>query len=79
MRMEKSQTEILSALRFPLIVGVVLIHSRITDVITQNGIVSISGDNYPFYAFLSVLISNVFSRVSVPLFLLSPDIFSFIT
>lgn len=68
MNIEKIQTNTLSALRFPLIIGVVFIHSRFTDIITQEGIISITGESFPLYSLLSNLISNVFSRISVPLF-----------
>lgn len=65
---EKLQTNTLSALRFPLIIGVVFIHSRFTEIITQDGNILITGDNFPLYILLSNLISNVFARISVPLF-----------
>lgn len=68
MNTEQLQTNTLSALRFPLIIGVVFIHSRFTDIITQEGIISLTRDIFPIYTLLSNLISNVFSRISVPLF-----------
>lgn len=68
MNVEQLQTNTLSALRFPLIIGVVFIHSRFTNIITQDGIISIARDAFPLYTLLSFLISNVFSRISVPLF-----------
>lgn len=68
MNTEQLQTNTLSALRFPLIIGVVFIHSRFIDIITQEGIISITKDIFPIYTLLSNLISNVFSRISVPLF-----------
>lgn len=68
MKSERLQLDTLTALRFPLIVGVVFIHSRFTDIITKEGAISICFENYPIYSFLSSLISNVFSRISVPMF-----------
>lgn len=48
MNIEQIQTSTLSALRFPLIIGVVFIHSRFTDIITQEGIISITGEIFHY-------------------------------
>ena len=68
---KKTNEEILSQtiafLRFPLIAGVVLIHSKVNDVVI-NGVQLIPPDGHWFYDNISYLFSNIFAAVAVPLF-----------
>ena len=56
----------ISYLRFPLIVGVVFIHSNILVVKIQGEMIRF--DNWPFVTFIMNLFSTVFADVCVPLF-----------
>ena len=56
----------ISFLRFPLIVGVVFIHSNILVVNAQGTVMRF--DKWPFVAFVMNLFSSVFADVCVPLF-----------
>ena len=56
----------ISFLRFPLIVGVVFIHSNILVVKIQGEMIRF--DNWPFVTFIMNLFSTVFADVCVPLF-----------
>ncbi|MGL4853607.1 MAG: acyltransferase family protein [Phocaeicola sp.] len=67
MNNEKLQSEIITFLRFPLIVGVVLIHSQITGI-TINGENVLTSTSFQIFSTLQYLISNILSRVAVPLF-----------
>lgn len=59
-----------SFLRLPLIVGVVLIHSRIgTSYIAEEG--------FPIYTAISHIISNILARVAVPCFFIFSGYFFF--
>ncbi len=60
-----SQT--ISFLRFPLIVGVVLIHSQFIGVVI-NGVEQVETTDYPVFSAVSYLVSNIFASVAVPLF-----------
>ena len=66
----KTDEDILSQtiafLRFPLIVGVILIHSKVDKVVIKSGI-SLS-DGHEFYNTISHLFSHIFGAVAVPLF-----------
>ena len=68
---KKTNEEILSQtiafLRFPLIAGVVLIHSKVKDVVIK-GVQLIPPDGYWFYDNISYLFSHIFAAVAVPLF-----------
>ena len=69
--LKKTNEEILSQtiafLRFPLIVGVVLIHSKVNDVVIK-GVQLIPPDGHWFYDTISYLFSDIFARIAVPLF-----------
>ena len=62
----KLQSDVISILRFPLIVLVIFIHSRFNEI-SINGEIIYAYD-YPFYSSVSYLFSNIISGVSVPLF-----------
>lgn len=66
---EELQSKTISFLRFPLIVGVVLIHSHFDEVVI-NGVDLTKGGNFPVYTMSSFLISGIFSAIAVPLFFL---------
>lgn len=53
-------------LRFPLIVGVVIIHACYTGVV--DGYDLMQGRDFPIYINVSYLFSNIFARLAVPLF-----------
>lgn len=65
------QSQVISFLRFPLIVCVILIHTQISSINGVEGNMTnahpFSGV-YPFYEFVVYLIAQVFTRVAVPLF-----------
>ena len=68
---KKTNEEILSQtiafLRFPLIVGVVLIHS-VLDEIEIKGVSIMPPDGHWFYDTISYLFSGIFAHIAVPLF-----------
>ncbi|ADV44273.1 acyltransferase family protein [Bacteroides helcogenes] len=64
---EKLQSQTISFLRFPLIVGVVLIHSHFNEVVI-NGVDFMKSDNFPVYTTISYLFSSILSAIAVPLF-----------
>lgn len=68
---EELQSKTITFLRFPLMVGVVLIHAHINEVVV-NGVnllsVCVGGGKYAVYQTLANLISEVFASVCVPLF-----------
>lgn len=64
---DELQSKIINFLRFPLIVGVVLIHTRITTI-TMNGLEVFQGNTFPVYDTVSFLVSDVIARIAVPLF-----------
>ena len=57
---EDLQSKTISFLRFPLIVGVVLIHSHFSTVVI-NGVDLIEGGHFPAYTLISYLFSDIFS------------------
>lgn len=61
------ESKTISFLRFPLIVGVVFIHSRFEDVIF-NGVNLMENENFFIYENISYLFSDIFSSIAVPLF-----------
>ena len=69
--LKKTNEEILSHtiafLRFPLIVGVVLIHSKVNDVVIK-GVQLMPPDGHWFCDNISYLFSHIFAAVAVPLF-----------
>ncbi len=64
---EELQLQTISLLRFPLIVGVVLIHSHFDEVVI-NGVDLMKGGNFPVFTTISCLFSSIFSAIAVPLF-----------
>lgn len=62
---DELQSQTISFLRFPLIVGVVLIHSHITKIGSLD--LTISGI-FPAYTYVSYLFSEIFARIAVPVF-----------
>lgn len=64
---DELQSKTIAFLRFPLIVGVVLIHSHVKEVVV-NGVNLMAGADFPIYTAASNLLSDVFARMAVPLF-----------
>lgn len=64
---EKLQSNVISYLRFLLIIGVVLIHSAPDDVVI-NGVSIVDGHNFEIYDTFKFLISQVVARIAVPAF-----------
>ncbi len=64
MNIEEVQSKTINFLRFPLIVGVVLMHSRLTDI--AGG--PITMDEYPLYHHLSLVLTEILFSIRVPLF-----------
>lgn len=64
---DELQSKTIAFLRFPLIVGVVLIHSHIKEVVV-NGVNLMAGADFPIYTEVSNMLSDVFARIAVPLF-----------
>lgn len=54
---EELQSKTISFLRFPLIVGVVLIHSKL-DMVVINGVNLMDGGHFPIYMVTSYLFSD---------------------
>lgn len=67
MTADELQSKCIDFLRFPLIVGVVLIHAY-TDALIINGVDYGAGAQFSVYNFVSGLFSQIFGRLSVPLF-----------
>lgn len=61
------QSETISFLRFPLIVGVVLIHSQFEEVVF-HGVDLMKNGNFPIYTVASYLFSGILPAIAVPLF-----------
>lgn len=61
------ESQIISFLRFPLCIGVILIHSDFSHTIIQ-GVKCINEVNFPIYTNISYLISEILARTAVPLF-----------
>lgn len=59
---EELQSRVINFLRFPLIVGVILIHTNFLQIINVDSV------NYPFFGVIFHLFSNVLSGIAVPLF-----------
>lgn len=66
---EKLQSKTIDFLRFPLIVGVVLIHAHFSEVVI-NGVDILHGYSFPMYDTISYLFSDLIARIAVPLFFL---------
>lgn len=67
--MNSEFSKVITLLRFPLIVGIVLIHSYSDEILINNDINSSSTLTH-FNCYIQNLFSQVFGRVSVPLFFL---------
>lgn len=61
------QSRTIAFLRFPLIVGVVLIHTYFKEVVI-NGEELMEGGNFPVYSNIAYYLSEVLARIAVPLF-----------
>jgi fucose 4-O-acetylase-like acetyltransferase len=61
------QSDVISFLRFPLIIGVVFIHNTSTTVAMPNTQFGVS-ENLPIFNACSALFSGILGRVAVPLF-----------
>lgn len=67
--LDKLMSEVFNYLRFPLIVGVIFIHNGSSTI--QIGDTEFGcSDNMPMFYYVSTFISNVISRIAVPLFFL---------
>lgn len=64
---EELQSKTISFLRFPLIVGVVLIHSQFKEVVF-NGVNLMKDGSFPVYTNVSYLFSVILPQITVPLF-----------
>lgn len=64
---EELLSKTINFLRFPLIVGVVLIHAHITEVVI-NGVDLLQGNTFLIYNIGSYLFSEIIARMAVPLF-----------
>lgn len=73
---ENLQSQTISFLRFPLIVGVVLIYSYFSEVVI-NGVDLMKNGIFPIYSTVSFLFSQIISRIAVPLFFISGFLFFF--
>jgi len=73
MKIDKTSSERLSVLRFPLIVGVVFIHAYSTEVGFSNGAVGTIDSGY-LVGFMRDLISQGLARLAVPQFFFYLDI-----
>lgn len=67
MEQENLISKTISFLRFPLIIGVILIHADLSKIIIA-GHKCINNIDYPIYANISYLFSNIIAQISVPLF-----------
>lgn len=62
----KLQLDIITSIKFPLIVGVILIHSTLADIMFQGNLIEV--DSYRIYNTISYLFSDLYGRLCVPLF-----------
>jgi Fucose 4-O-acetylase and related acetyltransferases len=67
MSAEELQSKVIDFLRFPLIVGVVFIHTDFSDIV-MAGVKQISFVNYPVFSRIFFLFSRVIFEACVPLF-----------
>ncbi|MGE8241637.1 MAG: acyltransferase family protein [Sphingobacterium sp.] len=67
MSAEELQSKVIDFLRFPLIVGVVFIHTDFSDIVIA-GVKQISFVNYPIFSRIFFLFSKVIFESCVPLF-----------
>ena len=61
------QSTVISILRFPLIAGVVLAHSRYMDG-SDGGMAIVGGERLPIYTYLSFYLSDILARIPSRLF-----------
>lgn len=66
---EKLQSQVISFLRFPLIVAVVFVHSN-PGVVIFNGVSFINICNFPIYQEVRYFITDIVARIAVPAFFL---------
>ena len=64
MDIEEVQSKTINFLRFPLIVGVVLMHSKLTNIAGST----ITVEEFPLYHYLSLLLTDILFSIRVPLF-----------
>ena len=64
---DELQSQVIDFLRFPLAVGVVLIHAS-ADSIVMNGVSVMEDGQFPVFQAVSFLCSKVFAAIAVPLF-----------
>lgn len=64
---EELQSKTICFLRFPLIVGIVMIHSHYTELIVEGNDL-MKDANLPVYNFISYLFSEILAGTAVPLF-----------
>lgn len=64
---EELQSKTINFLRFPLIVGVVFIHTDFSNVVMQ-GVKQIDFANYPIFSSIYILFSKIILEICVPLF-----------
>ena len=70
---EQLQSKVISFLRFPLIVGVILIHTQINEidgVYGDMGAPYLFNGAYPLYESILYLFAQILARIAVPLFFL---------
>ncbi|WP_418359260.1 acyltransferase family protein [Sphingobacterium detergens] len=67
MSAEELQSKVIDFLRFPLIMGVVFIHTDFSDIV-MAGVKQISFVNYPIFSRIFFLFSKVIFEACVPLF-----------
>ena len=64
---DELQSQVIDFLRFPLAVGVVVIHAS-ADELVMNGVNVLDPESLPVYDNLSYLLARVFAAIAVPLF-----------
>lgn len=62
----KIQLDIITSIRFPLMVGIILIHSTLSDVVIAGNLIEV--DSYKVYSVISSIFSRIYCRPCVPLF-----------
>lgn len=62
----KLQLDIITSIKFPLMVGVILIHSTLSDIVVAGNLIDV--ESYKVYNVLSYILSDLYGRLCVPLF-----------
>jgi surface polysaccharide O-acyltransferase-like enzyme len=62
----KLQLDLITNIKFPLMVGVILIHSTLSDIVIAGNLTEV--DSYKVYNALSYILSDLYGRLCVPLF-----------